>query len=482
VQPTLATALRSPHGGGGARAAALVAATSLFHLWYAGKVPLAPAEAIAWQSARHLAPSYVDQAPLAAWSVRAAIELLGTAERTVRAPAVLYGAAAAAFLFLAGRRLFGPGAALVALAAALATPLAGFGQIGATPDAPLAAAACAALYFTVRALQGGGAWLLAAGASAGVAMLADRSGWLVAVEVAAVLTAVPAGRALLRSRWPGLALLACAAVAMPVLLWPPPGVRASVPLAPPSLDRVMRFLGAQALLVTPIVGGVAWVAAFAAARRAESAFRVCAAFALPSLLLALGLAPFTAVRGSAPAVGFLVAVLAAAGFLFEAPRGRRALAAIAIGTALGASAYLHVAAADAILPFPARELPGLGWRELAGRVEAERRRLPPGAFVIGCGAAVASELAFHLPDRPRTLSSSALGDDDPQYRLWLGGEPLAGREGLLVVDRRDRQACSRRAEACAALERVRTLVPRRRGQPVTTFEVWRCRARGEAGR
>jgi 4-amino-4-deoxy-L-arabinose transferase-like glycosyltransferase len=469
----------------GAAALALVAITTLFHVWYSGRLQLTPEEAYAWQHARHLDLGYLEQPPLVAWTIRAAVELLGTSERVVRLPAALFAAAAGGFFFAAGRRLFGAAPALVALAAALCTPLFALGQSIVSPAVPLVAAWCAALYFTVRALQGHAAWLAAAGAAAGVAALAGHSGLLLAPLVLAAAGADARGRAHLRTPWPWLGLAAAAALLSPVLLWNRRNGWAglefllsghAVALAGPRLDRVMRFLGLQALTVTPIVGGVLWVAAAAAAlRRGDRALRTCAIFALPLLLLCLALSPFAWVKGSWPAPAYPAALLAAAAFLAEAPRARRGLAGVALATALAATAYLHVAALSSALPFPARQVTTLGWRELAGRVEAERRRLPEGAFVLGCGPRAASQLAFYLPGRPETYSSNAIGDPGLQYDLWLRPEGLVRREGILVLDRRDRGWCGRREQVCEELERLRPLVVRRRRQPVTTFELWRCR-------
>jgi 4-amino-4-deoxy-L-arabinose transferase-like glycosyltransferase len=446
-------------------ALALVAATSVLHVWWSGQLQLSAAEAWAWQASRGLAP--LDQPPLGPWTIRLTTALLGTTERTVRIAGTLHAAVAAAFFFLAGRRLLGARPALAALLAALAMPLYSLGAAVAGPGAPLVAGACAALYATVRALEEHGAWLVAAGAAAAWATLGHEAGLLLVPQIALALAIDRRGRALLRGAWPwlGVAIATAAAVAIDV---PAP----AVPAATSALDRTMRFLGIQALLVTPILGGVVWVAAVAAAlRRHDAAMRALAVFALPPLLLALALAPFAAVPAALPAIGYPAALLAAAGFLAERPRERRGLAAVALATALPASVYLHLAATSPALPLPARQVPTVGWKELAARVDAERRRIGDGAFVVGCGPGVASALAFYLPDRPVTHAS-----------IDEAGAALDGRTGIVVSDRRERGRCGEREERCAPLQRLRSLVARRRGRPVTTFELWRCRYRAEEPR
>jgi 4-amino-4-deoxy-L-arabinose transferase-like glycosyltransferase len=471
----------------GLAAAGLVLGTSAAHVWYAGRLPLSGQEAYYWQQARHLALSYLEHPPLAAWTIHATTALLGETERGVRLAATLHAAVAAGFFFLAGRRLFGGGVALVALLAALATPLFALGQSAISSDTPLLAGAMAALYFTARALEEGrGRWLAAAGAAVGWAALGKYTGWLLAPQILAALWLDPRGRRLLRSPGPWIGLALAGAAFAPVLVWNARNGWASfafhladraAALDPPGLDRLMRFFGLQALLVTPILGGVVFVAAFAAALRARehAGLRLCAVFALPPLVLFSALAPFAWVKASWLAPAYPAALLAAAAFLAEAPEERRGVAIAAVAIAGAATTWLHVAGIWPALPFPARQVVTQGWRELAARVDAERRRIAGPSFVLGCGSRTASALAFYLPGRPETLSVTAFGERGLQYDLWFREEAVRGREGILVVDRRERNTCRSRADVCAPLERLRPLVVRRARQPVTTFELWRCR-------
>jgi 4-amino-4-deoxy-L-arabinose transferase-like glycosyltransferase len=464
----------------------LVAASLSFHVWWAGHVQLSPHEAYYWQFARHLDVSYFDHPPLAAWTIRAATELFGDSERAIRVAAAVHAAIAALFLFLAGRRLFGPAAAVAALAVALATPIFSLGQAIITPDGPLLAGWVAALYFTTRAIQEQrGAWLLAAGAAAGFAALGKYTGWLLPPQILAALLVDARGRRMLRGPWPWLGFAIALGMFAPVIAWNARHdwvsfsfqvVGRVAGLGPPRLDPLMRFIGLEALLVTPILGGVIWVAAFAAAKRSDLPMRLCAIFALPPLALFLALSPFTWVPGNWAAPGYAVAIIAAAGFLFEDLRSRRGLALVATATAALGSAYLHAAVLLPQLPFPAKQVTTLGWEELARRVEVERHRLRAPPFVLGCGFKVASALAYYLPDQPETYSSNAMGEEGLQYGLWFRPEEIAGRVGILVTDRRERGAwCRDRAKVCSQLTKLPNLVIRRRGAPVTTFEIYRCR-------
>jgi hypothetical protein len=69
-----------------------------------------------------------------------------------------------------------------------------------------------------------------------------------------------------------------------------------------SFARVGRFVGLQALLLTPVLLGVLAGAAVGAARRVRDAsYRLCAVFALPALALFLAVSTFVWVKGNWPA-------------------------------------------------------------------------------------------------------------------------------------------------------------------------------------
>jgi hypothetical protein len=71
--------------------------------------------------------------------------------------------------------------------------------------------------------------------------------------------------------------------------------------------------------------------------------------------------------------------------------------------------------------------------------------------VAGCSYKVSAELAYYLPDRVRTVSAEIAGDNGLQYGYWLDPRTLAGHDGIVVLDERERDACRRLADACSEL-------------------------------
>lgn len=466
----------------------VVAAATLFHVAYAGLLALSPQEAYYWEWSRHLDLSYFDHPPLAAWTIRATTALFGDGERAIRAAAAFHSTVFAVFLWLTIRRLFGSRAALAAMAAAAVIPLFSLGQVVITPDGPLLSGWAMALYFTVRALwDEDGRWLVGAGAAAGWAVLGKYTGFLLFPQILVALALDPRGRRMLRTPWPWLGAALGLALFAPVVVW---NLRhAGASFAFQTKGRVEhssfrpvlvgRYLGLQAALVSPIALLLLVDAVIAAVRRrAEPAFRLCAIFSAPLLAVATVVSPFHWVKGNWLAPVWPTALAAAAALALERGGVRRVAAIAGVALAFLANVYVHLVPLFPAVPFPARDEGSSGWRELAARVEAERARLPAGSFVAGCNYKVSSELAYYLPGRPRTWSSEVAGDFGLQYRYWFDPAELAGREGLLILDERQPDACERREQACRPLEPLPPLTAMRGTGIVTTFQLWRCRYAG----
>lgn len=466
-------------------ALAILALALAFHVAYSGVFALSPQEAYYWEWSRHLDLSYFDHPPLVAWTIRLATALLGEGERAIRMAAALHSAIFAVFLWLAARRLFGSRAALVAIAAAATIPIFSLGQVVPTPDAPLLSGWAMALYFTVRALDSERpAWLLAAGAATGWALLGKYTGFLLVPQIFLALLLDPRGRRMLRTPWPwagaGLALL----LFSPVLLWNWRHAGASfafqtVERAESSSFRpvlVARFVGLQAALVSPVVLVLLVEAVVTSVRRrAIPAFRLCAVFSAPLMLVAAVVSPFHWVKGNWLAAAYPTAIAAAAALFLERGARARRLALAGVAVAAAGTLYLHLVPVFPWVPFPARDEGSAGWKELAARVRTELERIPgPPAFVAGCNYKVSAELGYYLPGRPHTYSREIVGENGLEFGVWFDPASIAGREGILVLDARERNACARRAEACRPLVPLAPLTVRRGDAVVTTFELWRC--------
>ncbi len=476
-----------------ARAALLlVAASLLFHVAYAGLVALSPQEAYYWSWSRRLALSYFDHPPLASWTIRGFTCLFGDGERAVRLAAAFHSGLFFLFLFLAGRRLFGEKVALLATAFGLLAPITALGQVVITPDGPLLSGWAACLYFMVRALdEEDGRWLLAAGLATGLAALGKYTAFLLVPQLGLALLLDRRGRKLIASPWPWLGLLLAGLVFSPVLLWnadrhfvsflfQSEGRTSSFALNP---VLVGRFIGLQALSVSPLLWLALMAAPFLAARRwREPGWRVAAIFSLPLVLLMLVISPFHWVKMNWGAPAYPAALLAGAALALEGWERSwvRRLTWSAGALAAVFSLYTHLMPLIPALPFPARDEMFAGWKTLAMRIDLERRALPADTLVVGCTYKPAAELAYYLPGRPRTQSGGVFGENGLQFDEWLDPDAVRGKTLLIVIDPRERRTCAGKEQLCATLDRLDPQVVWRGQEQVTAFEIYRCQARADA--
>ena len=464
-------------------AALLVALSTLLHVAYAGFLPLSPQEAYYWQYARHPALSYFDHPPAAAWSIRAFTLLLGDSERTVRLAAASWSAIFCLFFFLAGRRLLGSRGALAATAVMLVTPFFSLGQTIITPDGPLAAGWIAAFYFTVRALQDERpAWLLAAGAAAGVASLGKYTGLLLLPQIFLALLLDRRGRRMLATPHPWIGATLALLVFSPVVIWNATHGWASFGFQFGKRGQDMhfepvligRFFGLQALVVSPLLFLVLLASMATAVRRwREETMRLCALFSVPMMGIWIAVSPFHWVKMNWAVPVYPTALLAAVAIYGARPARWRGLLVATVSLAAFSTLYLTLMPVVPALPFPARDDTMAGWKDLAERVRQEQAGGAP-LPVVGCFYRTASTLAFNLPGRPETWSSNAFGEPGLAYDFWTDPRTLIGKDVLLVLDDRDAGWCRARTERCSPLVPLAPLEVKRAGNRVTTFRLWRC--------
>ncbi|MFN2566157.1 MAG: glycosyltransferase family 39 protein [Gemmatimonadaceae bacterium] len=469
---------------------AIVVAGGVIRLLLAATIPPVPDETYYWEWSRRLAGGYFDHPYGIALSIRAGTALFGTlglapSPLAIRLVPVLQGLVAALATVGIARRIGGHDAGVRAAIVITVLPLAATGLVLATPDAPLLAATAIASYAVVRATQSPRrsraslAWWLVAGAAAGAAMASKYTAVLVPAGVFAAFAAHRSLRPRLAEPGPYLACAVAALVLVPVLLWNAShdwmsftyqfrhglGGRAGGT----AIGRELELLGGQAGLVSPILFALLTAAVWRAIKRPRSdphfllgvVAAVCFAFFMVSALR-------KPVEANWPALAYVAAVPLLAD-AFHGERGRRWLrAGWMLAAALTLVIYVH--AVTSALPIPARRDPvarSAGWDGLARAVELVRDSVVAQSAVRGRAVHVgadryqdASELAFHMRDRPTTFSLNLAGRAN-QYGLWPGFAQRAARGDALVLALDDTETLHpalRRLEPYFAERRVGTAV------------------------
>jgi 4-amino-4-deoxy-L-arabinose transferase-like glycosyltransferase len=446
----------------------IVLAGTAVRLLLAAIIPLVPDETYYWEWSRRLAGGYFDHPYGIALSVRAGTALfaalgLAPSPLAVRFVPVLEGTVAALAAVGIARRLGGPAAASAGRAGVRAAivitvlPVAATGLVLATPDAPLLGATALAAYAVTRAVDSPRrsrtslAWWTLAGAAAGVAMASKYTAILVPAAVFAALAIRDTLRPRLAEPGPYLACAAAALVFLPVLIWNASHEWVSFAFQlrhglgnrarGTPIGRELELIGGQAALVSPILFALLAAAAWRAMRRpASDAHFVLAVMATVCFVFFMATALRKPVEANWPALAYVAAIPLLAA-LPVGDRGRRwfhggwLLAAV-----LTLVIYLHAVAS--ILPIPPRRDPvarSAGWDALARVVESTRDSVAAAGArrrsAVHVGAdryQDASELAFHMSDRPTTFSLNVVGRPN-QYDVWPGFAQRAERGDALVL-------------------------------------------------
>jgi Dolichyl-phosphate-mannose-protein mannosyltransferase len=187
----------------------------------AAVTPITFDEAYYWMWSKHLAGGYYDHPPMVAFVIRAGTMIAGDTEFGVRLVSILLALPMSYAVWRAAEILFG-GERVAATAAILlnVTLLAAVGTLIVTPDGPLLVASSFVLFSLAKVLETGrGVWWLAVGAAVGAALLSKYTALFFGLAILIWLVTVPSQRRWLISPWPYLGGLMALAIFAPVILW-----------------------------------------------------------------------------------------------------------------------------------------------------------------------------------------------------------------------------------------------------------------------
>lgn len=458
------------------RIAWAVAALVALRVVTAAVLPLSFDEAYYWLWSKHLAAGYYDHPPLVAFAIRLGTLAFGDTAFGVRAASQLLSLVATWAVWRAGASVLASerGGALAALFFNL-TLMATVETMTATPDAPLLAGAAVFLWTLARLAETrDGRWWLAAGAAAGLALLAKYTALFLGLGAATWLVATRDGRRWLATPWPWLGGLVALALAAPVVLWNAHhgwvSLRFQLGKAGGGhfgLAHLGGFLTSQTVLASPFV----LVLAVLGLRPGRGGrFALPAAMVVPAGLFFLQHALHGKVQANWPDVLYpALAVAAAAAALAAKGRIARISRAGAVPVAAVLLAVAYFQAWTGLLPVrdPSAFLLAKGFTPVARRIAALRAETHAAA-ILTTNYAPTGWLAFYLPDHPPVIQLNA------PYR-WLAtpraGPALLDRPLLYVTEpRRDDAALV--ARHFAHVRPIARIKRTRRGRVVARYTVY----------
>jgi dolichol-phosphate mannosyltransferase len=434
----------------------------VLRLVYAGSVEMMPEETYYWNYSQHLDFGYLDHPPMVAWLIRIGTAIFGQSEFGVRTGALCCGAVTSIFIYKLAHNLFGRPAALAALLLAQALPFFFLSGFLMTPDAALAAAWAASLYFLERALLGGQSrawWFL--GLCLGVGLISKYSIALLGLVAMAFMIWDRPSRRWWRRPEPYAAACIAFLIFLPVIVWNARhdwvsfAFQTSRRLAEQPQFALHKLIGSIIVLITPTGLLAAAHVLLSRSQRDSQSVRQRRLFAL-SLLIPLSVFTAFSLRHevkldwTGPS---WAAVLPAMGFAMTRREDLSARFATWIRAAWTPTILAFILIYAAGLQYLVFGLPAvgygkhieavpIGWRALSAHIVeiAARHREEAGDDVLLVGMdryAIASELAFYGGTRKgaglETTNSYLFGGMGLMYGQWMPLKAQAGRNLLLVA-------------------------------------------------
>ncbi len=460
-----------------------IAALVVLRLVAAAWTPLTFDEAYYWTWSKALAGGYYDHPPMVALVIRAGTLIAGDTAFGVRLVSILLALPMSYAVYRSAAILFG-GVRVAATAAILLniTLMAAVGTLIVTPDSPLLVAASFVLLALAKMLETSrGVWWLAVGAAVGCALLSKYSALFFGPAILIWLLVAPKPRRWLLTPWPYLGGLLALAIFSPVLIWNAEhhwvsflkqiSGRARVEDFRPSY--LLELVPAQIGFATPLIFILGAMGLHALARFKTGALSARALvnaifWTITAYFIWHALHARVEANWFAPVYpAFMIAAAVAAHLVRWEGRWQRVADFClrwAAPTGIVMFALLIVQADTGWLTFYRRDATvrsvGVGWRELAGEIDAIRKRTGA-TCVLAPDYGTTSWLAFYLPPGICVAQQS-------QRIRWVNmPEPdaaeLAGP--LLYVDEVKPRARLFFKDMFGAIEEVAEL-PRKRG-PLT---------------
>jgi 4-amino-4-deoxy-L-arabinose transferase-like glycosyltransferase len=384
----------------------------------AAYTPLTFDEAYYWTWSKHLAGGYYDHPPMVAVLIRLGTLIAGDTEFGVRLVSILLALPMSFAVYRSAEILFG-GRRVAATATILlnVTLMAAVGTMIVTPDAPLLVASSFVLFCLAKVLATGrGAWWLAVGVAVGAALLSKYTALFFGPAILIWLIAVPKLRRWLISPWLYLGGVVAFAMFSPVILWNADHQWVSFikQLGRARIeDFTLRYVGellpTQIAFATPLVFILGAMGLFALWKRkaGASAARVLINSMFWTITLYFvwhSLHSRVEANWFGPVYpAFAIAAAAAANLTRWGGRAQRTVDFClrwAAPSGIVLFALLILQANTGVLSGYRRDASvrsvGIGWRELAGEIEAVRAR-EGATCVLALDYGTTSWLAFYLP-------------------------------------------------------------------------------------
>ncbi|HDP97732.1 MAG TPA: glycosyltransferase family 39 protein [bacterium] len=470
-----------------------ILALTLFRLIYINLVPLVPQEAYYWKYAKHLALSYFDHPPMAAWTIAFFTALGGDSVFFIRLGSVLYSLGMMVLLYRIVIELFDDERmGLWTVITINCTVLFSIGATVITPDVPMLFFWTLIVYFMVKLLKTSAAkWWYFAGMAMGFGMLSKYTAVLLGVGIFLFLLFSKEQRHWLKTVHPYLSVLIALLIFTPVLIWNYQHDWASFAFQSSRrfsemkrlrLDYLGQLIGSQLGMLTPylfliVIGG--WLfAGWKTFKEKKEKFALLFWFSLPVFFIFTFSSFRSLVKMNWMAPAYITSIIAAMGWIFSAEtrRARWFARYLKAGLILGLLIviFMHILPLFPVMPIKKGDT-WTGWEELAERVMIIKKEMGEDSFIFSHEYKIPSQISFYTPHHEPTHAGEVIGENGLQYNFWTDIPGLIGKDAIFITS--DAQRYRRLGNLSAHFETVAEdppLVISHRGKVFRIFYIYRC--------
>ena len=469
-----------------------VAALAALRMLYIQWIPIVPQEAYYWKYAKHLALSYFDHPPMAAYTIALFTWIGGDTPFFIRIGSVLYAIGTMVLIFQIAKKLSGSSVALRVILCMACTILFSVGATVMTPDVPFIFFWTLIVYFLhqVRTTMQA-RWWYGAGAALGFALLSKYTAVLIVPGIFLYLLFSSRNRKWLGSVHPYLSLGLALLIFSPVILWNAQNDWASflfqssrrmAEMKPIRLDYFFQLVASQLWMLTPYIFGLIFTGFYQLGRtglkKKNDDYSFLFWISAPTIIVFVLSSFRSLVKMNWLAPAYITLLIGSISWLFN-EETRLAVSlrkwfkpGLVIGLIL--VLFTHFLPLYPIVPIRRGDT-WTGWKELAVRVTQLKMEMGPDTFVFGHEYKIPSEITYYTMPHMQTHSAEVIGKNGLQYRFWTDTDSLLGRDAIFVTsDAQKFKHTGILERHFTHIEKADSLAIIHHGKPFRIFYFYKC--------
>jgi len=434
----------------------LIIAITIFRLVYINFVPLVPQEAYYWKYAKHLALSYFDHPPMAAYIIAFFTWIGGDYIFFIRIGSIILSTGLLILLYSITQRLFqNQKWAILTILAISCTVIFSIGSVIITPDVPFLFFWALIVYSLTRLHESDHwKWWYLAGAALGLGLLSKYTAILIVPGIFVYLLFSPSQRKWLLTTHPYFGLIIALFIFSPVIIWNYQHDWASFLFQSSDrfsqmirlrLDYFFQLIGSQLGMLTPYIFFlvlIGWVhSGWHAFKERNEKYSLLFWIAAPVYFVFTVSSFRSLVKMNWLAPAYITSIIASIAWINSAQTkcSQHFKKWFKAGLILGLVIVLFMHLMPIFPIFPSRKGDTwTGWQELAEKVMEIKEEMGEDTFIFGHEYKIPSEITFYTPNHETTHSGEIIGEKGLQYTCWTNFNELIGNDAIFITSNAQR--------------------------------------------